>query len=119
MAKLRNRRFISLLIALAVFVGSAPMMAAAKPSASSMSSMVMKDGAMPCNDARPMSKHQMPCDDMSNCLGMLGCATSPTFSQSAAAVSLKFHALEPFWGLQSDYNGISVLPALPPPILHA
>ena len=112
------RKLVATALALAVLVAVAPTVAASvsvPPSMATAPSMI--DCAMTAEKSVPIQERQAPCKDISNCLGMLGCAVPGAIPQSATAVSLEFQTLEPSWGLQIDHDGIALKPAHPPPIV--
>jgi hypothetical protein len=76
--------------------------------------MQMMDGMdMHCDQPMP-DHHQMPCDDGSTCLGMLGCATAAVLPP--AVVPADFRLLKSSWPPQGSLDGLFLRPAIPPPI---
>jgi hypothetical protein len=98
------------LLTLALFTSLAPRIVNAAPAESTMT---MMDGMM-MNCDQPMSDHQMPCDDGSTCLGMLGCAMAAVLPP--AVMPAYFVLLESSWPPQAGLDGLFLRPALPPPI---
>jgi hypothetical protein len=102
------------LLTLALFTSLAPRIANAAPAESAMT---MMDGMMNCDQPtsdHQMPSHQMPCDDGSTCLGMLGCATAAVLPP--AVMPAYFVLLESSWPPQAALYGLFLRPALPPPI---
>jgi hypothetical protein len=103
------------LLVLALFASLAPRIANAAPAEPVMT---MTDGKM-MNCDQPMPDHQtpghqMPCDDGSTCLGMLGCAVAAILPPAVRPSD--FVLLESSWPPQADLDGLFLRPALPPPI---
>lgn len=119
MLKLLRNRITALAMALVLAVSLTPGMVNAAPSAgkSSMAEHMdmPMDGMMHCDQDMPSQDHQMPCDDGSACLGMLGCAVAAMLSPAAVAPA-DFHVLESSWPPRAALDGLTQPPALPPPI---
>ena len=116
MATVFTRKIVALVLALAMLVGTTPIAAAASHPAPAMASMAMTGGTMPSDKSMPASERQLPCKDMQNCLGMLGCATPAALLQAATAAPIGFSAFESSWAPQRDSGGIALQPDHPPPI---
>ena len=110
-----RHRLIALAVAFALANSLAPAMANVVPQDTS-SVMTMADGMMNCDQHMPMQHHQMPCDNSSTCLGMLGCTTVAVLPP-IAFVSVNYSTFEPSWSAQREPDDGSLLPALPPPIV--
>jgi hypothetical protein len=110
-----HHKVLAFLLTLALFTSLAPRIVNAAPAEPS-SAVTMMDGMMMnCDQPMPTPDHQMPCDDGSTCLGMLGCATAAVLPP--AVMPVDFVLLESSWPPQAGLDGLFLRPALPPPIV--
>jgi hypothetical protein len=117
MTTLFTRKIMALLLVLTMLVGTVPIAAAANHPASAMASMTMSTSGMPCRKSMPPPERQVPCKNMQNCLGMLGCATAVALPQSVVTELFEFQILEQSWALQGTHDSIALQPDHPPPIV--
>jgi len=108
-----HHKALVFLLTLALFASLAPGMVNAAPAESSPAMMMMDGKMMNCDQPAP-DHHQMPCDDSSTCLGMLGCAMAAILPPAVRPAD--FVLLESSWPPQADLDGLFLRPALPPPI---
>lgn len=110
-----HHKALAFLLTLALFTSLAPGIANAAPAEPSSAMMMMDGKMMNCDQPMPApDHHQMPCDDGSTCLGMLGCAVTTILPP--AVMPVDFVLLKSSWPPQADLDGLFLRPALPPPI---
>jgi hypothetical protein len=105
------RKFLAALLTLAVLLGPASI-AGASPMAHGGMAMA---GQMPCGEHKPMPARDMPCGHEC-CLCVLGCTALA--NGPVAIIPAAFSIPQAAWPHQHHPDGLSLKPALPPPIVR-
>jgi hypothetical protein len=122
-----THRIVTLVLALGMFLGGAApswaISATPQPGKDSMPGMTMPAMAMQGDCMGMMAKNthkDAPCQRQGmGCAVCVGCALPVAMIPDSSRVQLTYRELRPPFSNDVNPNGIAVLPALPPPILHA
>lgn len=119
------RKIGAALLALTVLVATAPVVAASAPTPTGSppcncpSAQLMKMNAQDsAPQIAPAKEHGSPCNDAQNCICGVSCGAATNLPQSPSAVaSPTFQPQQVALSNAQGGHGISIRPAIPPPIL--